>query len=163
MEIDYIDTMKYVLLFLSVSFFQDITFKPKEEFDIQLDYKFKQRPSADLSSSVNLNETKAEYERRTSTDLLPFLTLHVKMIKLSNEVKLKVTNNMNSRIFNRKVAEGTVVPIELGFTADVKDRVSPHEYVLTFMSPEKSEVSRILIIVEEDGTFLVNGEKRGKF
>lgn len=155
--------MKYAVVFLLIAFFQDIAYKPKEEFDIQLDYKFKQRPSPDISSSVNLNETKAEYERRTSTDLLPFLTLNVKMVKLSNEVKVRVTNNMNSRIFNRKVAEGSVVPIELGFTADVKDRVNPHEYVLTFMSPEKSEVSRILIVVEEDGTFLVNGEKRGKF
>jgi hypothetical protein len=55
------------------------------------------------------------------------------------------------------------VQLEVGFTDDVKDRVTPHHYFLTLVSPKKTETSKIEILIEEDGTFFVNGEKRGKF
>jgi hypothetical protein len=156
--------MKYVIvLLLSFSFFQETPVKPKDEFEIKLDYQFKNRPAQDLSS-VHYDETKKEHDRRTSAALLPFLTLNVKMLKLSQEeVKLKITNNLTARTASRKVEAGTVVPIIIGFTDDAKDRVTAHQYTLTLISPKKTDVSKIDIIIEEDGTFLVNGEKRGKF
>ena len=86
------------------------------------------------------------------------------MLKLSaEEVKVRITNNLGIRIATRKVEEGTVVPIEVGFTDDAKDRVSAHQYLLTFLSPKRAETSKIVIEIEKDGTFLVNGQKRGKF
>jgi hypothetical protein len=152
-----------LIFFLAFSLIQEIPVKPKDEFEIKLDYQFKNRPTQDLNS-VHLDETRKEYERRTSTTPLPFLTLNIKMLKLSeNEVKLRVTNNLTAHVVNKKVEEGTVVPLLLGFTDDVKDRVTANKYILTLMSPKKSETSKIEILVEEDGTFLVNGEKRGKF
>jgi hypothetical protein len=154
--------MKYASFLLFMLFFQDLPYKPKEEFDIKLDYKFKQRPSPERSV-VNLNETRADYDRRTSSDVLPYLILQVRMVKLNNETRLRITNNMSSRATNKKIEEGNIIPVDLGFTADVKDRVAPHEYKLTFLSPEKSETSRIIIMVDEDGSFIVNGEKRGRF
>lgn len=154
--------MKSLSFILFMFFFQDLPFKPKEEFEIKLDYKFKQRPSPERSV-VNLNETRAEHDRRTSNDLLPYLVLQVKMLKLNDESRIRVTNNLDSKAFNKKIEEGIVVPLDLGFTADVKDRVTAHEYVITFLSPQKSEVSRILINVDKDGSFFVNGEKRGRF
>lgn len=154
--------MKSLSFLLFMFFLQDLPFKPKEEFEIKLDYKFKQRPSPERSV-VNLNETRAEHDRRTSNDLLPYLVLQVKMLKLNDEARIRVTNNLDSKAFSKKIEEGVVVPLDLGFTADVKDRVTAHEYVITFLSPQKSEVSRILINVDKDGSFFVNGEKRGRF
>ncbi|MBT1696785.1 hypothetical protein KK083_07865 [Fulvivirgaceae bacterium PWU4] len=154
--------MKFLSFILFMFFFQDLPFKPKEEFEIKLDYKFKQRPSPERSV-VNLSETRAEHDRRTSNDMLPYLVLQVKMLKLNDESRIRVTNNLDSKPFNKKIEEGIVVPLDLGFTADVKDRVTAHEYVITFLSPQKSEVSRILINVDKDGSFFVNGEKRGRF
>jgi hypothetical protein len=149
-----------VVMFL---FLQEVPVKPKDEFEIKLDYQFKNRPAADLNS-VHLDETKQEHDRRVSTAPLPFLTLNIKMLKLSaDEVKMRITNNLTARVAVRKVEEGTIVPLQIGFTDDVKDRVTAHQYTLTLLSPKKAETSRIEILIEEDGTFLVNGEKRGKF
>lgn len=149
------------LLFLP--FLQDIPLKPKEEFEIKLNYQFKQRPHADVNA-VYLEETQREKDRRTSSDVLPYLVLNVKMVKLSEqEVRVRVENNKDTRNSSKKITEGMILPIDVGFTADVKDRVAPHEYTLTFLSPQKSGVSKVVIFVDEDGTFLVNGEKRGKF
>lgn len=151
------------ILLLAFLFTQEIPVKPKDEFEVKLDYQFKNRPAQDLNS-VHFDETKKEHERRVSSAPLPFLTLNIKMLKLSaEEVKMRVTNNLTPRVAVRKVEEGTVVPLQIGFTDDVKDRVTAHQYTLTLLSPKKTETSRIEILIEEDGTFLVNGEKRGKF
>jgi hypothetical protein len=156
--------MRY-LIFLLVSFWpsQDVPTKPKEDFEIKLDYQFKNRPPQDINS-IHYDETRKEHERRVSTAPLPFLILNVKLLKLSEEeVKMKVTNNRTAKVAVRKVTPGTIVPIVVGFTDDAKDRISANEYVLTFLSPKKAALSKIIIHIEEDGTFLVNGEKRGKF
>lgn len=156
--------MKFVaFIILSLSFFQGVPYKPKEEFDIKLDYKFKQRPTADLSSSTNLYETNAERERRTSNDLLPYLILQIKILKLNNESRYRISNNLGIKPSAKKIEEGAIIYLDLGFTADMKDHITPHEYTVVFLSPERSETGRILIQVDEDGSFLVNGEKRGRF
>lgn len=152
-----------LIILLALSLLQDVPIKPKDEFEIKLDYQFKNRPAQD-PNSVHLNETRQEHDRRVSTTPLPFLTLNIKMLKLSeDEVKMRVANNLTPRVALRKVEEGTIVPLQIGFTDDVKDRVTAHLYTLTLLSPKKTESSKIEILIEEDGTFLVNGEKRGKF
>jgi len=50
----------------------------------------------------------------------------------------------------------------MGYTDDIKGRVTEHEYTVYFLSKDKKPVSRIVIYFQEDGTFLVNGEKRGR-
>ena len=157
--------MKSILLLAVAAFFwQDLPYKPKEEFDIKLDYQLKQRTFSGSGTLVHLDESRKEYERRTSTDLLPFLALEIKLLKLApGEVKVKIVNNRKERVLNRKVEQGDVVPLLLGFTDDVKDRVKAHEYTLFFMNKDKEETSRIVVTIDEDGTFNVNGEKRGQF
>lgn len=155
--------MKYLIALLIFAVVQDLPYKSKEEFDIKLDYKFKQRPQTD-ANTFTMNESKKDYEKRTSRTPLPYLALNIITLKLSDEeVKVKVTNNQNKNSFTKKVEAGTVIPIDLGFTDDVKDRIAPYYYKLIFLSPRKTEVSQITIEVLEDGSFLVNGEKRGKF
>jgi hypothetical protein len=156
--------MKLALtLLVAFVFVQDLPLKPKDEFEIKLDYQFKSRPAQDLSS-IHYDETRKEHERRVSTALLPFLILNIKFLKVSqDEVKVRITNNLTSRVAVRKVAAGTTIPLEVGFTDDAKDRITAHHYILTLLSPKKAEINKIEIVIEEDGTFLVNGEKRGKF
>jgi hypothetical protein len=156
--------MKFLSFYLiSWFFFQDLPFKPTQEFEVKLNYQFKQRPQAS-TSAVYLDESQHDKDRRTSGAVLPYLIINVKMLKLSaEEVRLRVANNRDNKMMNKKITEGYVLPLDIGFTDDVKDRVTPHEYTLFFLSPQKSELSKVVIFVEEDGTFLVNGEKRGKF
>ena len=153
--------MKPLILLLLI-LFQELPYKPKEQFEIKSDYQFRQRPALD-DREIRFDETRQEYERRTETGLLPHLTLNVKMLSLENESRVKITNNLNKMETTKKLKEGIVIPVVLGFTDDVKDRVNPHLYTLTFMSNERKDLSKIVIMVEEDGTFLVNGEKRGRF
>ena len=153
-----------LLLAVATFFWQELPYKPKEEFDIKLDYQLKQRTFSGNTTLVHIDESRKEYERRTSTDLLPFLALEIKLLKLApDEMRAKIVNNRKERVFNRKVEQGDVVPLQLGFTDDVKDRVKAHEYTVYIINKDREETSRILISIDEDGTFNVNGEKRGQF
>ncbi len=145
----------------------DIPFKPMAEFEIQIDYQFKQRANTNTNSNTTIDyvETVAEQEKkRYGTGIRPYLILNVKLIKLSSvEVKARAVNNIDRTLFNKKVEAGDIIRIDMGFTDDVKDRVGPHEVTIVFLSPDKKETTRILMFVQEDGTFIVNGEVRGKF
>lgn len=152
--------MNHFIFILALALFQDLPFKPKGEFEIKLDYQFKQRPLGD-HNTVTLSESKAQ---RTSTGVLPYLILNIKLLSLPDtKTRLSITNNLNQRPLNKKVSLNTALTLDLGFTDDMIDRVTAHEYTLTFFNGEKEPVERILINVANDGSFLVNGEKRGKF
>lgn len=82
---------------------------------------------------------------------------------MDGEDRIKISDSNRRTMLNKKVTENDAFNLDLGFTDDMKDRTSPHEYFVHFLSADKKTiVSRILIDVGEDGTFTVNGEKRGK-
>ena len=155
--------MKFSLLLLLVSFYQEVPFKAKEEFELKLDYDFKQRPMDDRTV-VRMDETAAQHVRRTSASgMLPYLVVRVNVLQDAGAARVKITNNLNVNLGSKKVKEGLIVPVVFGFTDDVKDRVTPYEYTLSFISAERKELSRIVLFIEKDGTFIVNGEVRGRF
>ena len=93
----------------------------------------------------------------------PYLYLHLKVLKLiPEEVRIKVVKNNSQVLLARKFDPNVVLKLDLGFTDDIKDRVTAYQYLITFLTKEKSELSKIEIFFEKDGTYLVNGEKRGK-
>jgi len=152
-----------LLLWISLQPQAEIPLKPTEEFKIELEYKFKSRPAAD-NSFIDVTETVAERERRTSTTPLPYLIIHLSFQKLSDkEVRIRCTDNDQRQRLTKKVDTVKVYALDLGFTEDMKDRVTPHEYVFVLMDSDRNDTSRIHLIVEEDGTFLINGVKKGKF
>jgi hypothetical protein len=159
--------MSHALLFLFL-FFQaaQVEYKPKDEFEVKLNYEFKQRQNTvDRTKVVDYTETRADREKANgSGGPLPYLTLNIRLIKLPNgEMKIKGLNHMGKNVLNKKVVEGTIVQLVLGFTDDLKDRINSHEYNLYLIDGNKKEVNRIHLLIGEDGTFSINGEKRGKF
>lgn len=157
-----------LLLFIGLivpSLQQTIPYKPKEEFELKLQYEFKQRSVLNNdASTVHYSETEREKERRTSTALLPYVGVSLRVITLgAGEVRVRIVDNKTTVHYNKKVKAEDVIPLNLGFTADMKDRVSPHEYTINFLDEDRKELTRIVISVAEDGTYFVNGEKRGKF
>lgn len=149
----------YILFF---AFTQEIPFKDRHEFEVKLDYQFKQRPGPDHNTvqlgSFNTNG------HRAGLGVLPYLVLHIKMLELPSEkTRMKITTNAEPRPVFKKISANSIYELDLGFTADMIDRVKAHEYTLTFLDDDKRPVDRILIAVEEDGSFFVNGEKRGQF
>lgn len=151
--------MKLLFLFsLMLLFYQDVPYKPKEEFELKLDLQFKQRPAIDP------NKVELEHKTLPNSGMpAPYLYLNLKVLKPSiDEVRVKVIQNPNETLLSRKFDPSIVVKLDLGFTDDIKDRVSAHQYLITFLSKEKVPLSRIEIFFEKDGTYLVNGEKRGR-
>jgi len=152
--------MKFLwVLSVAIFLFQDETpYKSNDEFELKLDLQFKQRPKDDYN--------KIEMDRRTlptSGMNAPYLYLNLKVLKaVPEEVRVKVVKNSSEPLLSRKFDPNVVLKLDLGFTDDIKDRVEAHQYVVTFLSKNKDELSRIEIFFEKDGTFLVNGEKRGK-
>lgn len=150
--------MHCFVIILAFLFLQEVPFKSKDEFEVKLDYQLKQRPLPD-HNTVHLGK---DYERNPG--VLPYLVLNIKLLKLPSEkMRVRVTTNLREKAFYKKVDLNSLVELDLGFTDDMKDRVSAHQYTLTFITPDKTPVEAIVINVDEDGSFFVNGEKRGKF
>lgn len=134
-----------------------IPYKPNEQFELKLDYSFKPRPAQD-PNTVDLTKKNTSY-----SGPLPFLAIEFKTIKLEEgETRLKIIKNGGDPVLSKKIQEQQVVKFDMGFTADLKDRVQPNEYTLYFLTADKKEKSKVVISVAQDGTFLVNEEKRGK-
>jgi hypothetical protein len=154
--------MKLLFFLIPVIFQQDVPLKPTSEYELKTDFQFKQRPSSD-KTAVYFDETKKDADRRNSSAVLPFMALQVTFLSLNvNEVKVKVVSNKSTVVQPKKIANGSVVRFNLGFTDDIKDRVTAHEYTIYLTDNTKSTISRIVIQFDEDGTYYVNNEKRGK-
>jgi hypothetical protein len=149
--------MKPLLSILVLLFLQELPFKPKDEFSVKLDYDFKNKPVTDNSHIYHAEE------EHPNTTPLPFLTVLVQVDKVTAETKVRINSNKKTAGFVKKVAVGSTYQVPFGFTDDVKDGVSANEYTLTFLDKEKNAMSRIVLYIDKEGQFFVNGEKQGKF
>ncbi|MFZ5973623.1 MAG: hypothetical protein ACOYXA_18725 [Bacteroidota bacterium] len=139
----------------------DIPYKSNDEFALEV--KLELRPKPIDRYTVDYTETVDQRNRKLGGDL-PYLIVKIKYKKLAdNEVRVKGYNNARHMICNKKAEPDLEVKLNLGFTDDLKDRVSPHEFMIYTLDDRKKEVAQIHMVVQEDGTFLVNGEVRGKF
>jgi hypothetical protein len=154
--------MKFFLLFFSFVIFQeDLPFKPKEEYDIKLNFEFRQRPSQS-NTSVNFEERGKGADSKNAGPL-PYIHVLVNVLqRRPDEARIKVVNNLESTLLSKKLDKVTSFTLDLGFTDDLKDHVSAHEFTIYFLSAEKLAVRKIVISFDEDGNYFVNGEKRGK-
>jgi hypothetical protein len=153
----------FVLLVLCpFVFIQDVPLKPSDEYELRIDYSFQARPATD-KNKIEFNEE--EFKRKTMAGQLPHLRIEVKPTKLNaNELRYRVVNSRGDLMASgKKVSVESIIKINIGFIDDVKDKIAPNEYTVYFLDNSKNEVSRILMVIQEDGTFLVNGERRGKF
>ena len=156
-----------MLTLILLSFFvlqeQEPPYKPSEEFELKLDFEFKDRGAGRNPNKIDMDLTLKEYEKTRASGLLPYLYLSFKVLKQQeNEFRLRVIENKTKNILNKKVDSSTVIKLELGFTDDIKDRVGPYEYTIVFLNDDKDPVSRVTIFFEKDGTYFVNGQLRGK-
>ena len=149
----------FLILFL-IHIQEEIPFKPKEDFEVKFDLKFKQR---ERDTKIVVVETHAENEKRTNTSPLPYLKLLVIVKQVQpEEIKMKVIKDDKNSIMSKKTEQGMEIKLDVGFTDDVKARVSGYKHVIQFLSAEKSVLSKIVIEFDKDGNYFVNGEKRGK-
>lgn len=152
------------LLFVMASLLcQDtVPYKPTEEFELKLNFQFKDRPRAD-PNKLDLAQTRKEYERQHTAGQLPYLFLDFRVLKQQpSEIRVRVYENNSKIVHNKKVDVNTVIKLELGFTDDIKDHVGAYEYTIVLLDDDKHPVSRVVVYFQQDGTYLVNGQMRGK-
>ncbi len=150
-----------ISLFLLIQ--DEIPFKAKEDFEIKFDLTFKQRPRTESNEVVHPNESRSDYDKRTSTAQLPHLNLLIKILNVQpTELKLRVIRDDKNTMFSKKISKGMEFKLELGFTDDIKDRIAGYKHVIQFLSSDKKASSQIVIEFDTDGNYFVNGEKRGK-
>lgn len=151
------------VLFLSSSLFQDeIPLKPDNEYELKLNFELRNRPPV-AQPTVDYVETQEEHERKNKSGTLPFLKLKLTFIELSeDEVRVRVTDNLGRNIYNKKAVLDEPIDFDLGFTDDLKDHVGAYEFDIFLLSSKRKETSRIHLLVNEDGGFMVNSKQRGK-
>jgi len=151
-------------IFVALALQPEVPYKPSDEFTLELDYRFKQRQASDPSTFTSEANREEQDKAKYGGGPLPYLIVNITLLKLGEgEVRMRGMNREGEIFITRKAEVNKMFPIDLGFTVDMKDRVSSYEYNLYFLSAAKKETSRINLLVEEDGTFKVNGEVRGKF
>ncbi len=155
--------MIFTWLLFSLIFIQDETpFKAKGEFEVKLNYTFKKRPMPE-ANTFRFDSPTSDHEKENASNMLPYLILDVKILSASpTEARVKVIDNMNKKIFSKKIHDDFMFSIDMGFTDDVKDYVTAHEYIVYLLDEKNLKQSKIVIFVKEDGAFLVNDEVRGK-
>lgn len=148
------------LLFILI-FIQDETpFKAKAEFEVKLNYTFKKRP---VPEATTFRFDAPDHEKENASNMLPYLILDVKILSVSpTEARVRVIDNRNKKIVSKKIHNDIMFSIDMGFTDDVKDHVTAHEYIVYLLDEKNLKQSKIVIFVKEDGAFLVNDEVRGK-
>jgi hypothetical protein len=144
---------------ISAFAFQDpVPYKAKEEFQLKLDMQFKKRPGPDMN--------KVDMEKRTLPTAgmnAPYLYIDLQVLKpVAEEFRVRVVKNDREILMSRKFDPSAIIRLDLGFIDDIKDQVNPNQYMITFLSKDKDPLSRIEIFFDKDGTYIVNGEKRGK-
>lgn len=149
-------TFLVFFLFLSPST-DPVPYKHMDEFEVLVDYKFMERSAVDHNDATY-------HTRKEPTGLQPYLVLYLKMKKLQEkELRIRIVDSNGSIVLNRKVSENTSYKLVFGFTEDVKEGLLANRFSVSLLSQDKEPVSRIELVVEPDGTFLVNEQKRGKF
>lgn len=137
----------------------EVPFRAKDDFQVELKYNFKEKPAKDLNTLA----WDADPAKQPS-GLLPYLIVNVKILNAKQEeIRFKCENNIGKTLFNKKAEKGLSYDIDMGYIDDVKDRVTAHRYTVYALTGDKEAINRIELLVMEDGTFMVNGEKRGKF
>src|SRR6188768_1321949 len=105
--------MNLLLFVLASVLSQDtIPYKAMDEFELKLDFVFKDRQRAD-PNTVDLEQTQKEFERSRGSGPLPYLFLDFRVLKQQpRELRVRVLENNDKVVHNKKVDIKTVLKLE---------------------------------------------------
>jgi hypothetical protein len=154
--------MKVLALLSLIFFFQEeIPYKPADEFQVNIDLKFKEKPSAFSNSTFSGNGDRLDTHQ---SGMLAFLKVSVTDLKIrSDEVKISVVNSSGKQLMKKKASPVPEIKFDMGFMDDLKTNAVANEVTIFFLSSEKKELRKIVCKVLPTGVLLVNGEWRGQF
>lgn len=156
---------KFKLLFLLLFLFvfagqaqEDIPYETKDNFGFELDYTFRTRPPPD-----NEKVSFVESTSRGGSQVLPYLKVKFDFPSFDTKYfKYKVENHLGVVIKSRKLKSQDFYILDMGFSDDVKDRITSHKYTIYFYNKAKKALAKIDIEVAENGDLFLNGEFHGR-
>ena len=148
-------------------FFQEAEapFKSTDEFEVKLDFQIKDRPYTPGDSDPKLDLDNVGFpDPKKKTGPLPHVAFKIKFLKLSDqEVKVRIADESGVMVYQKKAKEGIVIDLSMGFIRDIKAGLVSREYDIVLLSGSKKPTNRIRILIQKDGTYLVNDVICGKF
>ncbi|MBS1682852.1 MAG: hypothetical protein JST48_14155 [Bacteroidetes bacterium] len=153
--------MRLLLLYILLWVQGDIPFKPAEEFQVHVEVKFKNKPAEYKPNTFD----KGGQQIDTPTGGLgAFIVVNIVNLKIQpDESKIVVKNSNGIALLKKKTSPIPEIKLELGFADDMKTKTTANEFTVYFLSHKKDKLRKIVLTVEPDGNFLVNGKWHGKF
>ncbi len=150
-----------VLLLVIFSFQTEIPYKPSDQFQVNIDLKFKEKASG---YSPNAFSGSGERLDKPKQGLRAFLTVKVTQLKIQpDEVKITAVDSQGKVLLKKKVTSTAELHFQMGFVEDLKSQATPDEITIFFLSAEKKELRKIVFGVLPTGVFQVNGQWHGQF
>ncbi len=143
----------FLLLYPKLIWSQQLPFKASAEYEAKVDLSFKHKPGQDVDTFRYTDE------KKRPDGPVAYLVIHFKLLVSNKELKLRIIQGATSKL--EKIKTGEVNKIEMGFVDDLKEGGTPLQLLL--LDDKKKAISQILISIDKDGTFLINGEKQGQF
>ncbi len=135
---------------------QEIFFKAGNEYELKIDLAFRKR------DTINGEIFDAGGSRiKTTGQPIAYLAILFKLLKSNDETRVRILNQ--KKVTSKKIKVNEVEKIEMGFVEDLKYQTEPSLLTILLLDDQKKEMSQVILTIEPDGTFLVNGVKRGKF
>jgi hypothetical protein len=149
-----------IFILFSLFFQNQIPTKIAREFEISTKYELKRKPVTEPKIVFEVPESR---EKESGTDMLPYLIINLRVKKWAAEVdQVRVIDANGKQYLKKKPTDEGLYSWDMGYVDDMKDKITPGKFIVQFLR-EKKPAEQIVVQVEEDGTFLVNGERRGKF
>jgi hypothetical protein len=136
----------------------DLPFLQGDQFEAKIDLSFRERKEVD-ANTFQFSDDKER--KKTHGKPIAFLAINFTLLKANEIIKVKSIQGNQSK--TQKINDKNHLHFEMGFIEDIKVNDIPNELTLLFLDSQKKEMSKVVFLVSQDGTFLVNGEKRGQF
>ena len=139
--------------------FSDVPNRPDEDFEVVIDYNFKRKPMPNPEEKNVM-----EFYTTPELELLPHISVQVKLKNMKpNELKGRVIGNLEGMVTNYKKLGNKPIIIDFGFLEDLNENLVSNKYTLLILDKKKNTLNKIVLLIQKDGTFLVNGKVNGKF
>lgn len=136
----------------------DIPFMPNDQFESKIDLAFKKRESGDPATYTFSD---GRQPKITTDRPIAFLSINFKLLRAEGEVKVSINTGRSEKVSKIKV--GSILKLQFGFIEDLKNKGEATEVILTFLNDAKKAIRKVMFKIDQDGSYFVNGEKRGKF
>lgn len=150
-----------LILACCLAFQEEVPFKPSDEFQVNVDLKFKIKPSAYPTSTFSGNGDPLD---KSSATTLPFLAVTISNLKIqSDEERVYAVDARGKSFFKKKTSPTPEIHFDMGFVDDLKTGNANSQITVFFTSKDKKELRKIVVSISDKGVFEVNGTWHGQF